>query len=377
MSRDQETIMKLKSYFAESVETALSQARRELGADAMLVNSHRTSIEFRHLGEYEVVCALTRGRDGGETASQAENVRPAREQPLDKISQEVSVLRRQMERLASALARSGAGMSGLTANPGLAKIFAALTSAELDTDLAYEIVLRMGTHGSSELVRAELSKLVTADATLGRGSAANRIVALAGPPGSGKSTCIAKLAAQFGIAARRPCHILTIDTHGIATSEQLRSYAAILGVGFQDLGTVTALAQALEELRQKDLILIDTPGLSQAEMEDARELAHFLSDHPDIDTHLVLPASMRSSDLQRVADQYEIFGARKLIFTKLDETDTFGPIVNQSARTGSAVSFLSGGRRIPEDLQPASADVIVNLILKTSCEPIRGAVAAA
>ena len=371
--------MKLKSYFAESVEDALSQARRELGADAMLVNSHRTSQEFRHLGEYEVVCALTPGCEVEAAAERPENARPAgRGQALDKLSQEVSVLRQQMERLASALARSGPGMSGLTANPGLARIFAALTGAELDTDLAYEIVLRMGTQASGDLLIAELSKLLTVDATLGKGSGGSRIAALVGPPGSGKSACIAKLAAQFGIAARRPCHILTIDPYGIAASEQLRSYAAILGVGFQDLSTVTALAQALEELRQKDLILIDTPGLARAEMDDARGLARFLSDHPAIDTHLVLPTSMRSSDLQRVADQYEIFGARKLIFTKLDETDTFGPIVNHSARTGKAVSFLAGGRQIPEDLQPARADLIVDLVLKTDYgEPRRGAVAAA
>ena len=375
---DKETIMKLKSYFAESVEAALSQARRELGADAMLVNSHRTSSEFRHLGEYEVICALTPGSECNQP-ERVENAPPiTRGQPLDKLSQEVSVLRQQMERLASALGRSGAGISGLTANPGLARIFAALTGAELDTDLAYEIVLRMGTHSSADLLRAELSKLLTVDATLGKGNSGTHIAALVGPPGSGKSACIAKLAAQFGIAARRPCHILMIDTHGIAASEQLRSYAAILGVGFQDVGTVAALAQALEELRQKDLILIDTPGLSRIEMDDARELARFLSDHPAIDTHLVLPASMRSTDLQRMADQYEIFGPRKLLFTKLDETDTFGPIMNQSARTGKAVSFLSGGRQIPEDLQPARADVIINLILNTVySEASLGAVAAA
>src|SRR5689334_5322580 len=136
--------MKLKSYFAESVETALGQARRELGSDAMLMNSQRTGIEFRHLGEYEVVCAVMPESDRGETPQRTESAGMGKGQPLDKLSQEVSVLRRQMERLASILARSGAGMSSVTSNPGLARIFAALTGAEVDADLAYEILLRIG-----------------------------------------------------------------------------------------------------------------------------------------------------------------------------------------------------------------------------------------
>src|SRR5215471_3073881 len=98
--------MKLKSYFAESVEAALSQARRELGADAILVNSHRTSLEFRHLGEYEVVCAVD-SLPGADANSERCGPTPAAV-PYDKLSQEVSVLRRQMERLSSSLARSGA-----------------------------------------------------------------------------------------------------------------------------------------------------------------------------------------------------------------------------------------------------------------------------
>lgn len=370
--------MKLKSYFAESVEAALSQARRELGADAMLVNSHRTSIEFRHLGEYEVVCAVTPEMEAGAGLKRVENVPAEKAEHLDKLSQEVTVIRQQMERLASTLARSGAAVAGIAANPGLAKVFGVLTGAELDAGLAYEIVLRLGTQASGEAVRVELGKLLQVDARLGVPNGGGRIVALVGPPGSGKSACIAKLAAQFGIGARRPCHILAVDGHRIAASEQLRSYAAILGVGFQDVGTTTALAQALEELRYKDLILIDTPGLSRAEMDDAGELARFLSGHPAIDTHLVLPASMRSADIQRTTDRFDTFGARKLLFTKLDETDAFGPIVSQSARTGKAVSFLSRGQQIPEDLEAASVDGIVNLVLGMNwSEPLLEAVAAA
>lgn len=80
--------------------------------------------------------------------------------------------------------------------------------------------------------------------------------------------------------------------------------------------------------------------------------------------HLVLPASMRTGDLKRAAEQYEVFQPSKLLFTRLDETETFGPILNQSIRMGKPVSFLSCGQRIPEDLEPATEELILDLVLK-------------
>ena len=94
------------------------------------------------------------------------------------------------------------------------------------------------------------------------------------------------------------------------------------------------------------------------------EVAHFLSGYPGMDTHLILPASMRTSDLKRAAERYEVFGPSKLLFTRLDETETFGPILSQSVRMGIPVSYLSRGQRIPEDLEAATRDLILDMVLK-------------
>ena len=193
------------------------------------------------------------------------------------------------------------------------------------------------------------------------------MVALAGPPGAGKTSALVKLAIQYGLTEHKRVQILTADTYRIAAAEELRSYAAILGIGFQVMETAGALEQALHEFRQKDLILIDTPGLCRSEMEAAEDLAKVLAaHHPGIDTHLVLPASMRAADLRRVSEQYSIFHPRKLLFTRLDETETFGPILSRSIRLGIPVSFLSRGQRIPEDLEPATVDLVLDLVLGSS-----------
>src|SRR5262249_44753982 len=150
----------------------------------------------------------------------------------------------------------------------------------------------------------------------------------------------------------------------IAAAEQLRSYAAILGVGFQVLDTTAALAQVIEENRSKELVLIDTPGLGFDDLETAAPLAQFLSTRRDIDTHLVLPASIKSADLTRIADAFGVFRPNRLVFTKLDETRSFGPILTEAARTGKALSFFATGQRIPEDLEEATGKRLWDLILE-------------
>lgn len=373
--------MRLKSYFAASVESAMNQARQELGQEAMLLDSHRSGPESRHLGEYEVVCAAMPAHSvateqNPEPDERAEPVQPIfaqnalRAPSLDKLCSEVADLKRYMERMAATVARSSAGFASLGSNPELMQAFAVLSAAEVDSSLAYEIVSGIADSiaGDASPLRMVLTmateKLLRVEPTLGKPRSNQRIVALVGPPGAGKTTTLVKLAAQFGLAARKPAQILTLDTYRVAAVEQLRSYAAILGVGFQVLETPAALAQSLEEHRSKDLILIDTPGFARNEMNEASDMATFLSTHPAIDTHLVLPASLKSADMQRVVDRYEVFKPAKLLFTRIDETESFGSILNVVSRTGKPVSFICSGQQVPDDLAPARKEQLARLILR-------------
>ena len=131
-----------------------------------------------------------------------------------------------------------------------------------------------------------------------------------------------------------------MDIHRVAAAEQLRSYAAILGVGFKHWKPVGALAQTIEENRGKELIFIDTPGLGAGDLDDSMGLARFLSTREAIDTHLVLSSSMKSADLARMVDAFEVFHPRRLLFTKLDETGSLGPFSTKRSRTGKPLSFF-------------------------------------
>jgi len=156
---------------------------------------------------------------------------------------------------------------------------------------------------------------------------------------------------------------LSLDTMRVGASEQLRCYAGLLGTGFQVVETIRTLGQALEEHRHKDLILIDTPGLAPGDMTQCDGMAGFLARRNDIQKHLVLPASMRSTDMARISAAYDCFRPSRLIFTRMDETETFGPVLCEAASTNRPISFFGTGQRVPEDVEPASKAMLVNRLL--------------
>ncbi len=368
--------MKIKSYFSRTVEEAIASARQELGPEAMLVDSRRAPAEARHLGEYEVVFAVRNLAERAELMSP--DPAPSAEPAGERIAAEVAQLKTQLEGMRRALTRSAfAPSQWMGAPPVLAEAYAVLAANDVDPELAREIVQaafsRMAQSAAAggrsdpgwwqSGVALELESRITVDAQLGVGQTRPRIVALVGPPGAGKTTTLVKLAVNYGLAARRPVLLLSADTHRIAAADQLRSYASILGVGFQVLETASAVAQAIAENQGKDLILLDTAGLGFSGLDPSTDLVRFLSTRSDIDTHLVLSSSMKPADLTRVIDGYDMFRPRHLLFTKLDETNSFGPIYNEAVRTGKPLSFFATGQSIPEDLETASTSRLIEMIL--------------
>jgi flagellar biosynthesis protein FlhF len=371
--------MKIKSYYSRSVESAIAEAREELGPEAMLVESRKAAPDARHLGEYEVVFALTSDAPPATARSAGSSAAT----PRDSISHDVAELKRELEGMRRAITRTAfAPPQWLSGAPDLSDAYAVLTANEVAPDLAREIVQSAESRASGgsrskvaqlnqsrdsaayqQALAQELESRFTVKPALGRTESGARITALVGPPGAGKTTTLVKLAVNYGLACRRPVLMISMDNHRIAAAEQLRSYAGILGVGFQMLETVSALAQSIEENRSKDLILIDTPGLGFTEISESSTLARFLATRADIDTQLALAASVKPADLARMVDAYQVFKPQRLVFTKLDETASFGAIFNEAVRTGMPLSFFATGQRIPEDLEEVTPGRLTGMIL--------------
>jgi flagellar biosynthesis protein FlhF len=358
--------MQIKSFYANTVEAAVAMARRELGPEAVLVQSRHSPLEARHLGEYEVVCALVPEPGAQPPAPPATD--GARD---ERWSRELAELRKQLETMGKTITRSAWNGSRWSAGPpAFSEWQARLTAAELDDEFAQQVLeaVQQGLGGGGEAsesieagIVAELRRRILAKPTLSASGDGSQVVALVGPPGAGKTTLIAKLAVTQGLQARRPVRLISMDDYRIGGADQLRSYALILGAGFEALETGSALAQYLAQPLGRSLILIDTPGFAPRDMDRAAETARCLA-QPRINTHLVLTASMKSADLTRVVDRFELFHPSSLLFTRLDETDSFGSAFSLAAHRRIPVSFLAAGQEIPDDLEPASSERLVELL---------------
>ncbi len=223
-------------------------------------------------------------------------------------------------------------------------------------------------HGDARLFAALQDAIAThvdlmAEPGLRRKRSSPLVISLVGPPGAGKTTTLVKLAVRYSELSRFPLQIVSMDNFRVGASEQLRAYAAVLGVGFDTLTTVPALERALREYSSKEIILIDTPGLGWRDFDAADDLAAFLRGLDHKITHMVAPASMRPADFERLADLYEAFDYESLIYTKLDETASIGQLVSESWRRKKPLAYFATGQRIPDDLELASRERICERIL--------------
>jgi flagellar biosynthesis protein FlhF len=195
-----------------------------------------------------------------------------------------------------------------------------------------------------------------------------RIMALVGPTGVGKTTTIAKLAANFGIDSHgrrvKQIVLVTIDAFRIGAKQQLESYSKILEFP-------CFAVEDYEELKKTiamnsdgtDIILIDTIGKSPRDMVKLGEMKQLLDACGSFaEVHLVLSAATKSSDIKEILQQFEPFNYRSVIVTKLDETIRAGNVIGALAEKGKSLSYITNGQKVPTDIRKASAiQLLINL----------------
>lgn len=182
-----------------------------------------------------------------------------------------------------------------------------------------------------------------------------RIIALIGPTGVGKTTTIAKIAASFGLSRKERLSIalFTLDTYRVGATDQLQQYAKIIDVEMEILYRPEDIDAALPRHMDKDLIIVDTAGRSQKDSDELGELRSFLDRLPDPDKYLVLSATAKYTDMLETVNCFDRIGFEHLIFTKLDETNTVGPLLAVLIKTGKSLAYITNGQAVPDDFRKA------------------------
>jgi flagellar biosynthesis protein FlhF len=287
----------------------------------------------------------------------------------NEVLHEIKEMKQWMERFA----RNASGARELPA--ALDHLRERLVEQELDADLAEQWIDSVFDQWAEEgrnwtpvqfqdALKEQVNKFLSN--RIGKGIAQDtRILYIAGPTGVGKTTTIAKLAAEQLFRQGRKVGLITSDTYRISAVEQLRTYASILNVPLEVVQSPGDMQRALSRLEGCDLILMDTAGRNYRNEMLVAELQSLLSKELKSETYLVLSLTSKSRDMKRITEHFSRYQLDKVLFTKLDETGSYGPLFNILKDFPLGLSYLSNGQNVPDDLLMASEELLFGLLMET------------
>ena len=391
--------MDIKTYRAKTMRDALELVRRELGPSAAVLHTREVnSGPLRRLvfgRKYEVAASATMNvpsrlpesfADPGveysfhsPVAAYESVVTPAevdvdyRARYRDDFRRQVAGQLDELHAMVEKLCEHAASAPAHDLPEAQFHVFTSLIEADVDETTAREWMDRLRGEGVprslddaavvmnrvAEYLEAEISVSgpITTDANK------CRVVALVGPTGVGKTTTIAKLAANYRLREKRRVGLITVDTYRVAAVEQLRTYADIIDLPMEVVATPREMREAVARMNHLDLVLMDTAGRSPRDEVRIQELKSMLTEAEPDEVHLVLSSTAGAKSLINTAERFADVGTTSLLMTKLDEAHSLGHLVSVVRSVPLPVSYLTDGQNVPDDIQVARSGAMASMLL--------------
>jgi flagellar biosynthesis protein FlhF len=380
--------MQIKRFEAKDMRTALRLIKKELGSDAVILSARSLKKENKIIGSVKSVgVEVTAAVDGYHLSAE---IKPAfattalnnyrhnathslRSTPKRNSRQSVS------SRIKSLYGRKRPHPSANATRSGnddlIADVFQHLLSQEVKRDIANDIIealkaacsdTRLNTTGQ---VIQKISNLLKQkrngnEAPFHTASGC-KVSAVVGPTGVGKTTTVAKLAARYAIERQKNVALISLDSDRIGGVGDLKVYAQAIGVPVKTAATPAAFQAAVKEFRKFDIVLVDTSGFNPKNQNQIDEIKTCLDRIGAVEIHLALSATAKESDLHNTLRCVKTIDVQHLIFTKLDESGTYGNLINVLVQYPLPVSFVTNGREVTDAIQTGSMDKIVEHLLGT------------
>ncbi len=403
--------MKIKKFRGTTFKEAVNKMKMEFGPNAIILESDKVEQNFNGSGTsyYEITAAT---QDDQPTPSQETPVQPVAPEKVVKAqstqlpqngngngkphpstattsipepvitkiveqSKEIRALRQELKEIKTVLTKVSEHLkhseTQTLALPELyKKLYRQLVANEVHEELAKGIVNHVYSHTNALDHNNKTAVLKNLYSLLIRFCKVAKpvvqvphkpyIVSLIGPTGVGKTTTVAKLAANFKLYSQMDVALISVDTYRVGAIEQLQTFAKIANIPMTVVFSPEEMDNALAKFREYDIIMIDTVGRSQKDHDHLQNLKEFIARANPDETHLVLSLTTSLKTMLDIIKHFKILSPNRLIFSKVDEAVKTGNILNVLYKYQIPVSYLTVGQVVPTDIKTATESMLANLV---------------
>lgn len=373
--------MIIKKYIVNNMNEAMNRIRYELGADAVIISQRKIKKPgFKGIfmpKVIEVTAAVDKNKNEFENdmKSSIDAIKKVMEKkvqvkenkinteavkPKEEINSSESQILKQMQEMKEMISKLSEGNRDSSNIKSELQI--KLENNDIREELASKIIAKASLIEEDVSEEIKIKKIIEGMIRISD-SEMKGIVVLAGPTGVGKTTTIAKLAGRLALVEKKKVGLITIDTYRIGAVEQLNTYADIMNIPFKTVFSVKEMENAIDSMKDLDVILIDTTGRSSKNVMQIAELNSFIQKVSPDNIYLVISSTTKDKDVDSIVEGYKALNFNNVIITKLDETTTYGSILNILESAGKPLSFITVGQNVPEDFKKVTIDEVCKLIL--------------